>query len=141
MKAIVLTSLVAFGAGAIVAHAVPAHASNGIDVKRGPDATEFGTCVPSLVVENKSAQHIDFLEIQLVVALRNGQERTVELRSAYRGGVPRSIAPGATATLRQQPDLTPSLGVACSEVASRRVGRTICEAAGAACASSVSVQP
>ena len=134
MRAFVLTSLLVLGAAT-------ANAANGIDVKPGPDATEFGSCVPSLVVENKSAQAIDFLEVQLVVALRNGQERTLELRSAYRGGVPRPIVPGATATLKQQPDLAPSLGVACSEVASRRVGRTICEAAGTACASSVSIQP
>jgi hypothetical protein len=136
MKAMKMTSLLALGAGAATAYA-----ANGIDVKRGPDTTEFGSCVPSLVVENKSAQRIDFLEVELVVALRSGQERTVELRSAYRGGVPRPIAPGATATLKQQLDLAPSLGVACTEVASRRVARTICEAAGTACASSVTVQP
>ena len=118
-----------------------AGAANGIEVKRGPDATEFGSCVPTLVVENKSAQRIDFLEVELVVALRNGEQRTVELRSAYRGGVPRPIAPGATAILKQQLDLAPSLGVACSELASRRVGRTVCESAGTACASSLSVQP
>ena len=128
------TSLVVAGAGL-------AWAANGIDVKRGPDATEFGSCVPSLLVENKSAQAIDFLQVDLVVALRNGQERTIELRSAYRGGIDRPIVPGATATLKQQLDLAPSLGVACTEVASRRVARTICESAGGACASSVSVRP
>jgi hypothetical protein len=135
MKKMILTSVFVSAAASV------AFAANGIDVKRGPDLVEFGSCVPSLVVENKSAQAIDFLQVDMIVALRNGQERTVELRSAYRGGVPRPIAPGASATLKQQLDLAPSLGVGCGEVASRRVARTICESAGTACASSVSVQP
>ncbi len=37
-------------------------AANGIDVSRGKDTTVFGSCVPSLVVENKSAETIDFLQ-------------------------------------------------------------------------------
>jgi hypothetical protein len=36
-----------------------AHAANGIDVMRGADSTVFGNCVPSLVVENKSAETIE----------------------------------------------------------------------------------
>ncbi len=31
-------------------------AANGIDVRRGEDSTVFGNCVPSLLVENKSAE-------------------------------------------------------------------------------------
>jgi hypothetical protein len=116
-------------------------AANGIDVKRGPDRTEFGSCVPSLVVENRSNLTVDFLQVDLAIALKGGQERVVELRSAYRGGVDRPIVPGATATLRQQLDLSPALGAGCGDVASRRVIRTICETGGTACASSVSVQP
>ena len=42
--------------------AFPALAANGIDVKRGPDTVLFGNCVPSLVVENKSGQTIDYLQ-------------------------------------------------------------------------------
>ena len=118
-----------------------AAAANGIDVKRGADSTLYGACVPSLVVENKSDQTIDYLQVDIAIALKNGQERMVELRSAYREGVLHPIAPGATATLKQQLDLSPSLGVGCAEVATRRVVRTICEAGGTACASSVSVQP
>ncbi|MEI7874439.1 MAG: hypothetical protein WCK95_20085, partial [Alphaproteobacteria bacterium] len=78
-----------------------AQAANGIDVKRGVDDTVFGNCVPSLVVENKSAETIDYLQVDVAVALGNGQERTVELKSAYREGVLYPIIPGGTAILKQ----------------------------------------
>ncbi|MDP2378740.1 hypothetical protein [Reyranella sp.] len=119
-----------------------AHAANGIDVKRGVDSTVFGNCVPSLVVENKSAETIDYLQVDVVVALGNGQERTVELKSAYREGVLYPISPGGKATLKQHLDTSVALGAPCAEVRTRRVVRTICEATGGkACASSVSVNP
>lgn len=118
-----------------------AAAANGIDVRRGEDATVFGSCVPSLVVENKSAETIDFLQVDLTVVLNDGQQRTVPLQSAYREGVLHPIAPGGKAILKQPLDLSRSLGVACGELKSRTVTRTICEAAGKACASSVTVQP
>ena len=119
-----------------------AHAANGIDVKRGVDSTVFGNCVPSLVVENKSAETIDYLQVDVVVALGNGQERTVELKSAYREGVLYPIGPGGKATLKQHLDTSAALGAPCAEVRTRRVVRTICEATGGkACASSVAVQP
>ena len=116
-------------------------AANGIAVTRGDDAMLYGNCVPSLVAVNASAQAIDFLQVDVVVALRNGQERTVELRSRYRDGIARPIAPGATATLSQQLDLSVPLGAACSAIASRRVARTICDAGGRDCAAAVTVQP
>jgi len=121
--------------------ALPALAANGIDVRRGEDLMVFGTCVPSLVVENRSSETIDFLQVDLTVMLSDGQQRTVPLQSAYRDGIPYPIAPGARATLKQPLDLSRSLGVACGELKSRSVARTICEAGGKACASSVSVQP
>src|SRR5215471_17413730 len=71
-----------------------AHAANGITVTRGADAIVFGNCVPSLLVENKSTETIAYLQVDLVMALGNGQERTVELKSAYREGVLHPIAPG-----------------------------------------------
>jgi hypothetical protein len=118
-----------------------ATAANGIDVRRGEDATVFGSCVPSLVVVNKSAETIDFLQVDLTVVLSDGQQRTVPLQSAYREGVLYPIAPGGKAILKQPLDLSRSLGVACSDLKSRAVARTICEANGKACASSVVVQP
>jgi hypothetical protein len=132
---------VAISLGLILA-ASAALAANGIDVRRGEDSTVFGNCVPSLVVENKSAETIDYLQVDVAVALANGQERTVELMSAYREGVLYPIAPGGKATLKQHLDTSLALGVACAEVKARRVVRTICEAAGGKqCGSSVSVQP
>jgi len=118
-----------------------ARAANGIDVSRGEDATVFGSCVPSLVVENRSAETIDFLQVDLTVVLNDGQQRTVPLQSAYHEGVLYPIAPGGKAMLKQPLDLSRSLGVGCSELKSRSVARTICEAAGKACASSVTVRP
>lgn len=122
--------------------ATSAFAANGIDVSRGPDRVEFGNCVPSLTVDNRSGETIDYLQVDLVMALADGQERIVELKSAYREGVHLPIAPGATATLKQQLDLERALGVPCGDLKARKVGRTICEVAGGkACASSVSVRP
>ena len=132
---------VAIAVGLIFAGSL-AHAANGIDVKRGADSTVYGNCVPSLVVENKSAETIDYLQVDVVVALGNGQERTVELKSAYREGVLYPIAPGGKATLKQHLDTSMALDVACGDVKARKVVRTICETAGGKeCASSVSVQP
>jgi hypothetical protein len=125
----------------LILFSTSATAANGIDVRRGEDATVFGSCVPSLVVENKSAETIDFLQVDLTVVLSDGQQRTVPLQSAYREGVLYPIVPGGKAVLKQPLDLSRSLGVACGELKSRAVARTICEAAGKACTSSVSVQP
>lgn len=126
----------------LVAVSFPAFAANGIDVTRGSDSNVYGNCVPSLVVENRSGETIDYLQVDVVLALRDGRQRTVELKSAYREGVPVPIAPGAKATLRQHLDTSRALGVPCGEVSERRVLRTICETEhGIVCASSVSVQP
>ena len=117
-------------------------AANGIDVRRGEDSLVYGSCVPSLVVENKSSETIDYLQVDLVVALSDGRQQTVELMSAYREGVLYPIAPGGTAILKQHLDTSLAIGVPCGEVKARKVGRTVCEAAGGkACSSSVSVQP
>jgi hypothetical protein len=117
-------------------------AANGIDVRRGEDTLVFGNCVPSLVVENRSSETIDFLQVDLVLALSDGQQRTVALQSAYREGVLYPIAPGGTATLKQPLDLSRALGVGCGDVKSRAVARILCEVrSGQTCASRVSVQP
>jgi hypothetical protein len=120
---------------------VSAFAAGGIEVTRGPDATVYGTCVPSLLVENKSTETVDYLEVDLVLDLANGQRRTVALKSAYREGVLYPIAPGVGATLRQHLDTSPSLGVQCSDIKARAAERTICEAKGKPCSSTVSVRP
>ncbi len=116
-------------------------AAGGIDVARGPDSTIYGNCVPSLVVENQSAETVDYLQVDLVLTLADGQKRTVELQSAYRDGVLYPIAPGGRATLKQHLDTSRAIGVQCSEIGGRMVGQTICEAGGKACLSPLSVRP
>jgi len=139
VEAIMKKAFVALGLGLVSTAAL---AANGIDVKRGSDANVYGNCVPSLVVENRSGETIDYLQVDVVLALRDGRERVVELKSAYREGASFPIAPGATATLKQHLDTSRALGVPCGEVRERKVARTICETArGTACASSVSVRP
>jgi hypothetical protein len=133
-----MRSLIALG---LIIAASSALAANGIDVRRGEDSLVFGNCVPSLVVENKSSETIDYLQVDLVVALSDGRQQTVELMSAYREGVLYPIAPGGTAILKQHLDTSRALGVGCADVKARSVARTICEAAGKACGSSVSIQP
>ena len=128
-------------AGLILA-ASSALAANGIDVTRGQDAMVFGNCVPSLVVENNSMEIIDYLQVDVAVTLENGQERVVELKSAYREGAPDPIGVGGKATLKQHLDTSRALGVGCGDLKTRRVVGTICEAEGGkSCASSVSVKP
>jgi hypothetical protein len=120
---------------------VSALAAGGIEVTRGPDTTSYGSCVPSLLVDNKSTETVDYLEVDLVFDLADGQRRTVELKSAYREGVLYPIAPGVGATLRQHLDTSRSLGVQCSEIKVRAVERTICETKGKPCSSTVLVRP
>ena len=127
---------------ALLLVACTAHAANGITITRGADSMVFGNCVPSLLVENKSSETIAYLQVDMVLALGNGQERIVELKSAYREGVLFPIVPGGRGTLKQHLDTSVALGATCGEVKARRVVRTICEASGGRpCASAVSVQP
>ena len=122
--------------------ATGAFAANGIEIRRGADSIVSGSCVPSLSVENKSAETIDYLEVDLAVTLANGQQRTIELKSAYRAGIHYPILPGGTAILKQHLDTEALLGAPCGEVRKRAVARTICEIAGGkACAAAPSVQP
>ena len=119
-----------------------AMAAGPIEVRCGQDVVVFGNCVPSLVVENRSSVVVDFLQVDVAVTLENGQERTVELKSAYREGVLYPIQPGGKATLKQHLDTSKGLGVGCGDLRARRVVATVCEAAGgASCAAAVSVQP
>jgi hypothetical protein len=132
-------SIVAIG---MILVASPVLAANGIDVTRGADSMVYGNCVPSLVVENKTAATIDYLQVDVAVAMPDGQEQTVELKSAYREGVLHPIGPGGRAILKQHLDTSKAVGVACGDLKARRVVRTICEAEGGkSCASSVSVRP
>ena len=117
-------------------------AADGVAVRRGADATVFGNCVPSLTVENKSDQTIDYLQIDLALSLANGERRLVELKSAYREGVLFPIKPGGQTTLKQQLDLSQPTGVPCSAIQARQVVRTLCESnGGKPCSITIQVDP
>ena len=134
-----LIRLVAFG---LVLAASSASAADAINIKRGEDMLVFGNCVPSLEVENDTAEIIDYLQVDVALVLGNGQERTVELKSAYREGVLHPIGAGGRITLKQHLDTSRAIGVPCGEVMARKVVRTVCEAEGGKpCVSPISVQP
>lgn len=128
-------------AGLLLCSATSVLAADGIEVVRGDDATVYGNCVPSLVVHNKSAETIDYLQVDLVLALADGQQRTVELKSAYREGVLYPIPPGGSASLKQHLDTSRAIGAPCGEIKDRTAGHTVCEAGGKACAAPVMVHP
>ena len=117
-------------------------AAGPIEVTRGQDVMVLGNCVPSLVVENRSSRTVDYLQVDMVVMLETGRERSVELKSAYREGVLYPIQPGGKATLKQHLDTSKALGVGCGDLRDRRAVRIVCEAeGGASCAGDVTVQP
>lgn len=117
-------------------------AADGVTVRRGDDAMVFGSCVPSLTVENNSDQTISYLQVDVALSLANGDRRVVELKSAYREGILYPIPPGGRATLKQHLDMSLPTGVACTDIGARLVVRTICETgAGTDCASHVMVRP
>jgi hypothetical protein len=135
-------TLSTLGASALMIASMSCLAADGITVTRAADTTVYGNCVPSLSVDNKSSETIDYLQVDLVLSLASGQQRVVELKSAYRDGVLYPIAPGGQATLKQHLDTSLPTGVACAEITARKAVRTICEAQnGTACASQVVVQP
>lgn len=126
---------------AIVFIAPAAQAANGVEVRRGEDRTVFGNCVPSLLVENKTADTISYLQVDLELTLADGRKTIVELKSAYRGGIDYPIAPNAHLVLQQHLDESTALGALCGDVKARKVAHIQCEAAGGSCASVVIVVP
>jgi hypothetical protein len=113
-----------------------------VEIRRGPDGLAYGSCVPSLVVENRSTETIEYLEVDLLLTLSDGRERHLELQSAYREGILRPIEPGGKALLQQHLDTSPTLGVLCEQVKDRKMEDIVCQLAGGrACASTVSVVP
>jgi hypothetical protein len=120
----------ALAVAAILAATGVAAAQNRIEISRGPDSTIFGSCVPSLRAVNNTTLVVDYLEVGLRFTLKSGESRTLEFRSRYREGIDRPIAPGATAELKVQPDLSKPLGAACADIVAVSVTDAVCEAAG-----------
>ncbi len=117
-------------------------AEPGIVGRRGDGALLFGSCVPSLVAENRSAETIEYQQVDILYTLANGEQRDIELQSAYREGIHFPIAPGAKAILKQHLDLSRALGVPCDEVQSRKVVGVLCQASGGrSCTAPVLAEP
>lgn len=122
------------------AFAGAAQAQDRIDVSRGADRVVHGSCVPSFKAVNNLGIVVDYLEIGLGFRLGSGDVRALAFRSRYRGGIERPIAPGHTADLTVQLDLSRPLGAACADIVAIEVISTICEALGKSCADAVSVE-
>lgn len=118
-----------------------AAAQDRIEISRGADRLVLGSCVPSLKAVNNTSMVVDYLEVGLSFTLKSGEARTLEFRSRYRDGVERPIAPGMTADLNVQLDLSQPLGVDCPDIVLVTVTDAICEAAGKPCGGVIAVNP
>jgi len=97
--------------------------------------------VPSLVVENKSAETIDYLQVELVLALPTVRNARSSFNRLSRGRAPSDRA-RRQGVLKQHLDRSRALGVPCGEVKLRQGRpRPLRGGGGKACASSVLVQP
>jgi hypothetical protein len=139
MEALMRSSRLVVLVGSLVSSA--AFAAESIEVKRGEDLRVFGNCVPSLLVENKTGDTIGYLQIDLELTLADGRKKIVELKSAYRGGIDRPIAPNGHLMLQQHLDESTALGAPCEQVTARKVVHILCEEAGRSCAYFVKVDP
>lgn len=127
------------GIGATLLCALPGTAQAMVEVQRGPASELFGSCMPTLLATNKSARPVDYLQIDLVVKLRGGREARIELKSAYRYGIVKPIAPGAAAVLKINGDESVPLGARCGDIDGVRAIVAVCEAAGQDCSASVTL--
>ncbi len=118
-----------------------AAARDRIEISRGADSVVYGSCVPSLRAFNHTQMVVDYLEVTLSFTLMSGESRSLEFRSRYRGGAERPIAPGATADLKVQLDMTKPLGVDCPDIVSVTVSDAICESAGKPCTGLIAIDP
>jgi len=117
----------------------PVQAQAMVEVTRGGETTVFGSCMPTLAVTNRSDRVVDFLQVDLAVRFRDGHESIVELKSAYRYGVLRPIAPGASGVLKINADESVPLGGACGDVVGLRATVSVCESGAQDCRGTVRV--
>jgi hypothetical protein len=110
-----------------------------VEVARASEAEAHGACAPSFVAVNRTAQPVDYLQIDVSFALPDGRRQTMEFRSAYAGGVERPIAPGESAPLRIQPDLSRPILARCAELGGAELARIECASKAGSCAAAVTV--
>ena len=118
----------------------PSRADDVIAVTRGPDATVFGSCVPSLIANNRSRQLVDYVQVDLDFALRDGRRHRHEFKSSYRHGASRPIPPGASRPLVIHGDESRPIKAACADIVGVSVVDAICEADGKPCLTPISVK-
>ena len=123
-------------------HGGVAMAADGmVEIRRGADGILFGSCVPSLLLDNKTDRSLDYVQVDIEFVLRDGRRATLEFKSRYRHGVERPIAAGASATLVVHADESLPLRAACDAIVSTRVASVACEIADRSCSQTVSVKP
>lgn len=120
--------------------ATPSRADDIVAVTRGPDATLFGSCVPSLIATNRSRLSVDYIQVDLDFSLRDGRTHRHEFKSSYRHGVSRPIAPGASRPLVIHGDESRPMNAACVDIVGVGVVDAICEADGKRCSAPISVK-
>jgi hypothetical protein len=111
-----------------------------IEVRRGPNSTAFGSCVPSLLAHNRSRLAVDYIQVDLDFALRDGRTHRHEFKSSYRHGASRPIAANASRALVIHADESQPMKAACSDIVSIRVVDAICETDGKPCPTPIAVK-
>ena len=119
--------------------AMPSRADDIIVVTRGPDTTLFGSCLPSLIAQNRSRQSIDYIQVDLDFLLRGGVMHRHEFKSSYRYGVSRPIQPGASRPLVIHGDQSRPMKAGCDDIVGIGVVNAICEIDGKPCSTPISV--
>jgi hypothetical protein len=124
----------------VVSSATPSRADDIIVVTRGPDATVFGSCAPSLIAHNRSRQSVDYVQVDLDFLLREGRTHRHEFRSSYRHGVSRPISPGESRPLVIHGDESRPMKAACADIVAVGVVDAICETDDKPCSTPISVK-
>lgn len=120
--------------------AAPSRADDIIAVTRGPDATVFGSCVPSLIANNGSRLSVDYIQVDIDFSLRDGRTHRHQFKSSYRHGVSRPIPPGASRPLVIHGDESRPMKAACADIVGVGVVDAVCEADGKPCVTPISVK-
>lgn len=124
----------------VVLSVAPSRADEIIGVTRGPDATVFGSCAPSLIAHNRSRLSVDYIQVDLDVSLRDGRTHRHEFKSSYRHGVGRPILPGDSRPLVIHGDESRPMKAACADIVGIGVVDAICETDGKPCPTPISVK-
>ncbi len=132
--------VVAAAVAIAVSSAAPSRADDIIAVTRGPDAMVFGSCVPSLIAQNRSRLSVDYVQVDLDFSLRDGRTHRHEFKSSYRHGVNRPIAAGASRALVIHGDESRPMKAACADIVGIGVVDAMCEADGKPCPTPISVK-